>query len=179
MTNKFSIAHKEGLYDLLWEKGLAGLAIVNKDGSFQRANPAFCKIVEYNEMELQDMKFREITLPSDVEIDMNLADEVFRGAKSGYDMFKGYITKTNKIVYVHLRVMPFKQNGEVYYLVGQVYPLPPDQGAVKAIGDSPKKDKSTGINKINWKKIATVLATVAGIGGMFFVGAGYMISTLG
>jgi len=178
MTHRFSITHKEGLYDLLWEKGLAGLAILNRDGTFQKANPAFCKIVEYNELELQAKKFRDITLPSDVSVNLEVVEDVFAGADS-QDVFKGYITKTNKVVYAHLRVIPFKQDGEVYYLVGQVYPLPPDQSAVRAIGQVSRPDSSLDINKINWKKVATVLSTGAAILGAFFVGIGYMINIIG
>ena len=174
MTKRFSHGHKEALYDLLWDEGLAGLAIVSKDGTFQKANPAFCKIVEYNELELQDMNFREITLPSDVDANVSLSKDVADGKSEGYDLFKGYITKTKKIVYVHLRVIPFKQDNEVYYLVGQVYPLPPDSASASDVTSV----KSINKTKIDWLKVFSSVAVGAGIIGAFFVGIGHMIGLI-
>lgn len=116
--------HKASLWDTLWDSAIGGIAIVDRDGSFLRANPAFCKIVEYSEVELQSMKFADITTPGDADADKEMAAEVAAGKRKSYDMIKSYITKTNRLVWVHLRVVPFKVDGEFHYFISQVFEVP-------------------------------------------------------
>lgn len=120
----FSEKHKSSLWDALWENAIGGLAILSRDGTFERANPAFCKIVEYSEYELQSMKFQDITHPSDVKSDVELSHQVLSGQRTSYDMVKSYITKTRKIVWVHLRVMAFEVDGTFHYFLSQVFEIP-------------------------------------------------------
>lgn len=120
----FSERHKLGLWDALWENAIGGLAILSRDGTFERANPAFCEIVEYSEYELQSMKFQDITHPSDIDADTELAKQILVGQRSTYDMVKSYVTKTRRIVWVHLRVISFEVDGTFHYFLSQVFEIP-------------------------------------------------------
>lgn len=123
--NRLSERDKSRLWDVIWENSISGLAVVAEDGTFVRANPAFCKIVEYSEYELQNMKFHDITVPSDVDIDATLAKEVQAGERVSYDLIKSYITKTRRIAFVHLRVFSVRgEDGTFTYFLSQVFEIP-------------------------------------------------------
>src|SRR5580704_5972113 len=86
----------DALLKILWEESITGLALVNPDGTFLRANPSFCRIVEYSEAELRKRRFQDITDPSDVQADEEMAKMVATGEYPGYEMTKSYITKTKR-----------------------------------------------------------------------------------
>lgn len=111
------------LLEVLWEGSVTGLALVREDGTFLKANPAFCRITEYTEVELKKRRFQDITVPKDVAADEEMARLVVAGEYDSYDMNKEYITKTNRIQPVFLRVTGMKMNGQFMYFVGEVAPL--------------------------------------------------------
>jgi PAS domain S-box-containing protein len=96
-------ASYEKLWSVLWDHSITGLALVAKDGTFLRVNPAFSRIVEYTESELRTRSFQEITHPDDVRADEATARDVSEGRLAYYDMAKRYITKTGSVRWVSLR----------------------------------------------------------------------------
>jgi PAS domain S-box-containing protein len=67
------------MWSTLWDHSITGLALVAKDGTFLRANPAFGRIVEYTESELRSRSFQAITHPDDVRADQEMARDVGEG----------------------------------------------------------------------------------------------------
>ena len=170
--------HKSSLWEVLWDNSIGGIAIVSEDGSFLRSNPAFCKIVQYSEPELQTMTFQDITVPGDVDADTQLSHEVAKGERPSYEMVKSYVTKTNHIVWVHLRVFPFRVDGKFLYFVSQAYEVTPaDAGRMGNEIERPTY-KPTG-PKIMWNNIIQYgpLIAFTVMGGV--VGIGYILKTLG
>lgn len=98
-----SSASYEKLWSTLWDHSITGLALVAKDGTFLRVNPAFGRIVEYTESELRSRSFQAITHPDDVRADEEMARDVGEGRLAYYDMAKRYITKTGAVRWVTLR----------------------------------------------------------------------------
>jgi len=169
--------HKSALWDVMWQNAIGGIAIVDKDGTFLRANPAFCRIVEWSEPELQQKQFREITAPGDVEADVDLFDEVASGKRPHYDMVKSYITKSGKVVWVHLRVNPFVIDGVYHYSISQVFEVPVSiirQMGVDADGVSYQLERAKPGFKINWRIIRDWTPIVI----MSLIGAGYIVQQL-
>lgn len=123
MLNALSEDVCQSLLQILWKDSVTGLALVKEDGSFYRANPAFCRITEYTEAELRKLRFQDITLPKDLSADEEMAKLVVAGEYAGYDMNKSYITKTGRIQPVFLRVTGMKIDGKFMYFVGEVAPL--------------------------------------------------------
>jgi PAS domain S-box-containing protein len=91
-------------FKVLWQNGLVGVALVNEEGQFISANPAFCAFTEYSENELRTRRWQDITHPEDVTPDEHSAEEVMRGERDGYDMKKRYITKMGRIIWTVLRM---------------------------------------------------------------------------
>lgn len=179
--NLFSASHREALWDILWDGAIAGLCLISQDGFFIKANASFCKIVEYTEPELQKMKFADITVPSDIDPDLQLSEEVASGKRKSYDMIKSYMTKTRRVVFVHLRVLPFKINDEFVYFVSQVFEITPTQANM--IDSNPGELKLEKINNFKFMKSLKKLkewGPVIGfaIGGVI-AGLGYVLGFAG
>ena len=73
------------LFRRLWETSDVGLAIVSEEGFFLRANPFLCSILGYTQLELQTLKFHDITLPSDIDFDDKSSKEVMKGADRDWE----------------------------------------------------------------------------------------------
>jgi two-component system sporulation sensor kinase A/two-component system, sporulation sensor kinase E len=121
--NNLSDDECRGLLTVLWERSVTGLALVAEDGSFLRANPSYCRLVEYTEAELRRRKFQDITDPEDVRADVDMAAETAAGRIVGYDMVKTYLTKTKRACPVLLRVTGLRINSRFIYFVAEVAAL--------------------------------------------------------
>ena len=52
------------VYELWFERAPTGVCLVSVEGGFQRANPAFCRLVGLSETELQSLTFRTSLIPT-------------------------------------------------------------------------------------------------------------------
>lgn len=184
MRSVITDAEKLSLWDILWTNAIGGLALIDEDGTFIRANHAFCRIVEYSEPELQELTFKEITSPADADIDEALSKEVVAGHRAAYDMIKSYITKTRRVVWVHLRVVPVMTKDHKFaYFLSQVYEVPVSvvstmvpAGTIVPSQYTPAKP-SNGF--INWQKIREFWPIIMLTLGSLLVGGMYALQLLG
>lgn len=152
------------LLKILWEESITGLAIVKEDGTFWMVNPTFCRITEYTEYELKKLRFQDITTPKDVDADEEMARLTAKGHYRGYDINKGYITKTNRIQPVFLRVTGLKVDGQFMYFVGEVAPLDKRDTECRTDG----KIKANAERNLFFKRVKenlpVILAVLGGLG---------------
>lgn len=92
----------EERFRLAFEEAPIGMALVGLDGSFVRVNQALCEIVGYGADELTGRTFQEITYPADLDIDLDLANRLYRGEIPRYQLEKRYVRKDGAIVNVML-----------------------------------------------------------------------------
>lgn len=113
------------VYDVLWDKCIIGLAEVNKDGYFLRANPSFCNLIGYNESELQEKKWQEVTHPEDTVGGEAMFEKAIAGHITSYTMEKRYITKRGQVIWVNLFVSSVQdENRQVKFLIKQIINTP-------------------------------------------------------
>lgn len=113
------------VYDVLWDKCIIGLAEVNKDGYFIRANPSFCNLIGYNESELQEKKWQEVTHPEDTVGGEAMFEKAIAGHITSYTMEKRYITKRGQVIWVNLFVLSVQdENRQVKFLIKQIINTP-------------------------------------------------------
>lgn len=120
MPDKYFRQYSEEILDTIWHTSDKGYALVSEQGRFLKANDAFCDIVEYTENQLKEKSFQDITHPEDIDYDNELAKEVVLGLRRTYEMKKRYITKTGKIVWVKLKVNPFKDGNHFKFFISQI-----------------------------------------------------------
>ena len=113
------------VYDVLWDKCIIGLAEVNKDGYFIRANPSFCNLIGYNESELQEKKWQEVTHPEDTVGGEAMFEKAIAGHITSYTMEKRYITKRGQVIWVNLFVSSVQdEHRQVKFLIKQIINTP-------------------------------------------------------
>lgn len=153
----------DALLKILWDESITGLAIVERDGTFMRANSTFCRIVEYTEAELKRLRFQDITDPADLRADEEMAEMTAGGIYPSYQMTKNYITKTKKIQPVLLRVTGLWVNGQFIYFVAEVAPIEPAQEHAQAT-----EIEGRAKRRVFWKWFVTnwqlVAAAIGGLG---------------
>jgi PAS domain S-box-containing protein len=124
-----ALRDSEARLALIQENAPIGLALVNRDGRFVQPNPALCAITGRSADELQQLTFRDITHPDDVDDSQRLYQRLVDGELSSCEMEKRYVRPDGTAVWVDLTVA-FAQdnNGAPRHVIIQVV----DIGARKA-----------------------------------------------
>lgn len=114
------------LSEKIFDESPIGLAFVSvKDGKFLRVNKTLCEMLEYNEWELLDKTFPEITSGADIQSDLRAVEELKSGHRSSYSMRKSYITKGREIIEIMLYVKSIYENGkdgEISFFLSSIIP---------------------------------------------------------
>ena len=92
------------LFETAFAAAPIGMALVGVDGSFQRCNQALCDLLGYEEHELMELSFQDITHPEDLDTDLAHVQRLLAGEGSSYTMEKRYLTRTGRLVWVLLAV---------------------------------------------------------------------------
>ena len=143
-----------------WESSVVGVAIVDKDGAFLRANPTLCRFLQYTESELARRRFQDLTHPDDLGDDVAMARDVADGRIEGYDMAKRYLTKRGAVVWANLRVVALLDGaGGFVAFLSQVSPAAP---AEEPASQRPAK-RSFSWLKDYWVQIMMAIGAVATI----------------
>lgn len=167
IRKKIGSEEKSAIFDSLWEFGITGFAIVDENDYFSYANDSYCKLLEYTQAELQERTWKQVTHPEDLKADNVQTRQVQIGDRKTHDMRKRYITKTGRVVWVVMRVLPIKKdNGEFAYFLAQVSPIlqisPPAQPADYKAEKMPSIFEIVGQGiKSNWKEMLIVLGSLA------------------
>ncbi len=104
-----------------FEHAAIGIALVRPDGRFLKVNRSLCQIVGYTEAELLATDFQTITHPDDLEADVALAGQAFRGEIDHYHMEKRYFHKQGNIIWILLSVsVVFDDHRQPMYAVSQI-----------------------------------------------------------
>lgn len=88
----------------VFDESPIGIVFASIDGIILKVNNAFCNIVEYTEAELNNKSYKDITHPDDVGYDSGMLEKCLHKEIPGYEMYKRYLTKTGKVVWVRLTV---------------------------------------------------------------------------
>ena len=111
-----ALRESEERFRRVFEEGPLGLALVGKDYRFEKVNNALCRMVDYDEEELLQLSFVDITHPDDVRADVDLAEQLFKREIPFYRIQKRYVKKSGEIIWINLTAsMILGPNGEPLY----------------------------------------------------------------
>ena len=96
------LQESEERFRRVFEEGPLGLALVGRDYRFEKVNSALCRMVGYDEAELLQMSFVDITHPDDVRADVELAEQLFKREIPFYRIQKRYVKKSGEIIWINL-----------------------------------------------------------------------------
>ncbi len=101
---EMALQESESRFRATFEQAAVGIAHVSIDGYFLRINQRFCDIVGYNQGEMLELTFKDITHPDDMDADVAEVQRLLDGEKTTYSMEKRYIHKDKHHVWVNLTV---------------------------------------------------------------------------
>jgi PAS domain S-box-containing protein len=116
-----ALRESEERFRKVFEDGPIGLALVGSNYRFLKVNRALCQMVGYAEAELLQMSFADITYPDDLQSDVDLAEQLFRGELPVYRMQKRYVKKNGDIIWINLTASVIRDHeGSPLYGLGMM-----------------------------------------------------------
>jgi PAS domain S-box-containing protein len=98
-----------------------GMALVDLQGNWLRANPALCDILGYAEEDLLQTDFQSLTYPDDLDKDLENVQGLLEGRHDTYQIEKRYIHKSGEIVWAQLNVSMAKDSdNKPAYFIAQI-----------------------------------------------------------
>lgn len=117
-----------------FENAAIGMALLDTDGKWLKINKTLQEIVGYTEEELQNITFREITYPDDLNIDESLYLDLLHGKINHYQLGKRYIHKNGSIINIILAASVVKDSdGNILYFICQIIDITALKNAEKEI----------------------------------------------
>lgn len=101
---KNELLKSEKKFKNVFEHAALGIARVSPEGELIELNERFCEIIGYQQGELTDKAFKEITYPDDLAPDLALVSQTLKGEIDSYTMDKRYVKKDGSIVWCNLTV---------------------------------------------------------------------------
>ncbi|MCL5028432.1 MAG: PAS domain S-box protein [Bacteroidetes bacterium] len=96
------LRESEDRYRSIYENAPIGILSISHDGKFLNANPAFQQIIGYNENELQNLSFNEITFDDDLDLSKKALDDLYLNNKDYVQFEKRYVKKNKEVVWTNL-----------------------------------------------------------------------------
>jgi PAS domain S-box-containing protein len=115
------LRESETRFRKIYEDGANGMVMASSDFKFLMANREFCQMTGYNEEELQQLTFVQITHPDDIAKDSENVRKLISGEVDVYRTEKRYIRKNNQTFWAQLTVSPINDTlGQFLYFVGVI-----------------------------------------------------------
>ena len=80
----------------------SGMTLVDLDGRYLHASPAFCRMLGYTEAEMQGLTVAEVTHPEDYARQLRFLIELKAGTRPSYQMEKRFLRKDGEPVWTWL-----------------------------------------------------------------------------
>jgi PAS domain S-box-containing protein len=134
------LRESEERFRLTIDEAPIGMALTSLDGGFMRVNRVFCDIVGYSPEDLMKLRFRDITHPDDVEVDVAFAAQLARGEIARCQFEKRYVRKDGTHVAAMLSVSILRdRDGAPRYYITQVEDITKRKRAETALKDSEQR----------------------------------------
>ncbi|WP_224366139.1 PAS domain-containing sensor histidine kinase [Hyalangium versicolor] len=115
------LEESERRFKSTFEQAAVGIAHVNVDGRFLRANTRLCEILGYSLHEMMTHTAELVTHPEDIARDQEQARMLLHGQQPMYSMEKRYIRKGGEAIWCNLTVsLVRRQDGTPDYFISVV-----------------------------------------------------------
>ncbi len=116
-----ALRESENRFRKIFEEAHIGIVMVSRSFAFEKANPAFCRMMGYSADELKSMTFADITHPDHLRQDMENVKKVMRGEIPFYQTEKRYIHKSGKVIWADLIVSSIRdEHGELLHFLSMI-----------------------------------------------------------
>ena len=133
-----------------FEYAAIGKALVSPEGKFIKVNPALCEILGYEESELLQKSFQELTYPEDLDTDLKLVQQMLANEIGTYQMEKRYIHSSGHLVWVLLSVSLVRdRDREPLYFISQMENISERKQAEDALQQLNKELEARVVRRTN------------------------------
>lgn len=109
------------IFELTFERAAIGMAHVDANGKWLRANPQLCRFLGYSQDELFAMTFQDITHPDDLEYDLKHSYQLIAGDINSFTIEKRYIRKDGKETWAELTASCIRDSeGKIEYFISVI-----------------------------------------------------------
>lgn len=141
-----ALRESEERFRTIFESSVAGIAMLKPDGSFIRANPAFCAYLGYSEEELKQLKITDVTHPQDVQETLAKRSLAFAQRNHAIVREKRYVRKDGSTFWAQLSsTWYFDDQGNPLYTVPVIQDITPRKEAEQKIHELAYYDSLTGL----------------------------------
>ena len=115
------LKESEAKFRSAFDYAAIGKALVSLEGKFIQVNPALCEILGYNETELLQKTFQELTHSDDLDLDLEFVRQMLAGKIRTYQMEKRYLDRAERWVWGLLSVSLVRDDTEKpLYFISQI-----------------------------------------------------------
>jgi PAS domain S-box-containing protein len=140
---KHALMDSEARFRSIYESSPVSIAITEKGGKVQAANPACCELFGYSEEELKSLTFSEISHPGEIEENLKLYSAMLEGKSDGYRMEKRYYHKDGHVIWGDLATTAVRdKNGDFMYNFAMVVDISERKKAEGALKESKERFKT-------------------------------------
>lgn len=121
-NSELAVIKSEARFRSIFENSGTGMAILELNGSFTQTNPAFRRILGYQENELNNMNFRDVTHPGDLDKSVQVTMELLRSETCENRFIeKRYLSRNGDIIWALTNVSLLRDlEGKPLYFIAQV-----------------------------------------------------------
>lgn len=99
-----AVRDSEERFRKVFKDGPVGIALVAPSLQLITANDALCKMLGFDQDEIETLTLDSITHPDDIALDAEQIAQLFLGTSSGYSIEKRLMTSEHEVVWGHLNV---------------------------------------------------------------------------
>lgn len=127
----------EARFKSAFEASSLGMALVALEGNWLQVNARLCEMLGYDESQLLQTTFQELTYPADLEADLSLVRRLLKGEIPSFQMEKRYLHKNDYLVWALLNVSLVRNGeGEPLYFISQIEDISERKRAEAALRES-------------------------------------------
>ena len=138
-----AIQESEERYRKIFED--APIGIINFDAKFNilKANKAFCDLLGYAEEEIVKLSFIEVTHLKDLQKELELGEQVFKGVLPSYQIEKRFIKKDQEPIWTNLMATVIRdKQGKALHGLGMIRDITERKQAELALRESEERLKA-------------------------------------
>jgi PAS domain S-box-containing protein len=97
-----ALRESESQFRDMLENAPIGMAVTALDGRFLQVNQAFCDIVGYRKLELEQLGYADITFPDDLAVSVENVERLLAGGRRSFQMEGRYLHKNGRLLWVKI-----------------------------------------------------------------------------
>ena len=139
-VNLAELKENERRFHTIFEAAPIGIAMADPQGYFLQVNSNFQNMLGYNQYEIKQLTFIDITHPEDRLETNQLSQKVRDGKINSYRTEKRYLRKDGQSVQIIVRATAIRdQNGDIKYWLGLIEDMTERKNAEKTIREGEEK----------------------------------------